>query len=235
MNNEIIAEIGQNHNGDMNLAKKLIRLAKESGADVAKFQLFNARALFPPASVNPWFDYNCASELSKDNAFRLFDYCNKLEIEFMASVFDVERLEWLEEMGVRRHKIASRSIHDEKRLKAVIGTGKPLLISLGAWKEKEFPKLNVNQEIAYLYCISKYPTPLSDISLSDVNFKEYKGFSDHSLGITAACSSFVLGSKILEKHFTLDKSMYGPDHAGSMTPDELRLINIFRKEWLMCK
>src|SRR4051812_44623481 len=104
---EIIAEIGQNHNGDIDLAVDLIRRAKEHGADVAKFQLYDARALFPKEG-NEWFEYNCKTELSRAHLRKLADACEACGIEFMASVFDVERVAWLEDVGVRRYKIASR-------------------------------------------------------------------------------------------------------------------------------
>ena len=233
MGTEIIAEIGQNHNGDIDLAKKMIKAAKNSGADVAKFQVYDAVKLFPPKSLNPWFDYNCATELKKEDVFILADYSSKIGIEFMASVFDVERIEWLEEVGVKRYKIASRSIMDKILIEALISTGKPLLVSLGMWSEKSFPKLSGVKQVDFLYCISKYPTPLSDLKISDVDFNAYSGFSDHSEGITAACASFVLGSRILEKHFTLDKNAYGPDHLCSMGQEELKSIDIFRKEWMI--
>jgi sialic acid synthase SpsE len=231
MHTEIIAEIGQNHNGDMDLAKKLIMEAKIAGADVAKFQVYDAKKLFPPKDLNPWFDYNCKTELKKQDVFRLHEYCSKVGIEFMASVFDLERLEWLEEIGVKRYKVASRSIYDEDLIKGLVATSKPLIISLGYWKNKDFPSFPNNVNVDFLYCISKYPTPLSDLGLSKVNFNKYAGFSDHSEGISASCASFVLGSRILEKHLTLDRTAFGPDHAGSMTPDELLSINIFRNDW----
>jgi sialic acid synthase SpsE len=235
MKNEIIAEIGQNHNGDINLAKELINHAKKSGANVAKFQVYDARKLFPPLTENPWFEYNCLTELKKENVFELNEYCQKIGIEFMASVFDCERLEWLEEIEVKRYKVASRSLADRELLGALIKTKKPLIISLGAWKEKDFPVIDTTEHVDFLYCISKYPTPLSELLLKDVNFNKYSGFSDHTLGITAACASFVLGAKIIEKHLTLDKEAYGPDHSCSMTPDELKAINLFRNEWQSCK
>ena len=231
MKTEIIAEIGQNHNGDMRVAEQLIRAAKDGGADVAKFQVYEARALFPPKSQNPWFDYNCATELKKGDVSRLADFCRKVGIEFMASVFDIERIDWLEDVGVKRYKIASRSIVDNALIAAVAATGKPMIASLGAWKGPGFPSIAAVGGVDFLYCIAKYPAPLAELRLSSVDFRSYSGFSDHSEGTVAACGSFVLGSRILEKHMTLDKSAYGPDHACSMTPDELQLINAFRRDW----
>jgi sialic acid synthase SpsE len=231
---EVIAEIGQNHNGDIAVAIDLIKAAKKAGADVAKFQVYDARALFPPKSENPWFDYNCSTELSKQDVFRLAEACDEVGIEFMASVFDVERIAWLEEVGVRRYKIASRSINDAELIGAVAATGKPLIVSLGHWKGPEFPTIRAAQ-VDYLYCIAKYPAPFADLELESVDFARYSGFSDHSLGTTAACGAFVLGARILEKHMTLDKNAYGPDHACSMTPSELAALHAFRLEWEQCR
>jgi len=229
---EIIAEIGQNHNGDMELARRLIHSAKENGADVAKFQLYEARSLFS-RNDNPWFEYNCKTELSRKNIEDLNKICNEVGIEFMASAFDVERISWLEAINVKRHKVASRSIHDQTLVEALAKTGKPVLVSLGMWNEEKFPIIASN-EIDYLYCISKYPTPLKDIHLKDVDFSLYTGFSDHSIGISAACAALARGASIIEKHFTLDKSMYGPDHEGSMTPEELNNLSSFRNDMKEC-
>jgi N,N'-diacetyllegionaminate synthase len=232
---EIIAEIGQNHNGDMRIAEELIRAAKAAGADVAKFQVYDARALFPPKAQNPWFDYNCATELKKTDVFRLAECCDKVGIEFMASVFDLERIAWLEEAGVLRYKIASRSITDRTLINAVAATGKPVIVSLGAWQGPEFPAIDAVGGVHFLYCVAKYPAPPEDLKLASVNFEAYSGFSDHSEGTTAACAAFVLGARILEKHMTMNKSAYGPDHSCSMTPHELALIDAFRRSWAKCQ
>ena len=108
---EIIAEIGQNHNGDMVLAKELINAAKENGADVAKFQIFDALETFGKKN-NDWYEYNCKTQLSKDDVHYLAEVCEKENIEFMSSVFHSRYIEWLEEINVKRYKIASRSIYD---------------------------------------------------------------------------------------------------------------------------
>jgi N-acetylneuraminate synthase/N,N'-diacetyllegionaminate synthase len=231
---EIIAEIGQNHNGDMDLAAELISAAKKAGADVAKFQVYDARALFPPKPQNEWFDYNCSTELSRDDVMRLAEVCSDAGIEFMASVFDTERIAWLEEVGVKRYKIASRSVEDAQLIRAVAATGKPMIVSLGMWKRPTFPSISAAGGVDYLYCVAKYPAPFEELKLGSVDFGKYSGFSDHSLGVTAACASFVRGARILEKHMTMDKSAYGPDHACSMTPDELAAIHAFRTDWERC-
>jgi sialic acid synthase SpsE len=166
--------------------------------------------------------------------FRLAEVCEKVGIEFMASVFDIERIAWLEAVGVRRYKIASRSINDTALIAAIVATGKPIIASLGWWKEPQFPRIEASR-VDYLYCVAKYPAPLSDLRLGSVDFRRHAGFSDHSIGITAACSSFVLGARILEKHMTLDQNAYGPDHSCSMTPHELAAIHSFRTEWAQCR
>ncbi len=226
---EIIAEIGQNHNGDMGLAVEMIHAAKEYGADVAKFQLYDAKKLFPKEN-NPWFDYNCKTELSRENVNLLAEECNRTGIEFMASVFDVDRIEWLEHVGVKRHKIASRSIFDESLVMRLALTGKPLLVSLGIWEEDQFPAILSSGGVEFLYCISKYPTPLEDVRLSQVDFTKYSGFSDHTIGIAASLAALARGARIIEKHFTLDKTMYGPDHVCSITPEEVVEMDKFRKD-----
>jgi len=230
---EIIAEIGQNHNGDLGLAFELIHAAKENGAETVKFQVYSAKELFAKEG-NPWYDYNCKTEVSYDQLFLLSEECNKVGIEFMASAFDPKRVAWLEEYGVKRHKTASRSIGDKELLRALIKTNKPILCSLGMWDGKEFPVIEATPPVQFLYCIAKYPTPLSDLKFSEVDFNKYAGFSDHTVGIAASLTAFARGAQIIEKHFTLDKSMYGPDHSCSMTPKELKQLSDFRKEVSQC-
>jgi len=228
---EIIAEIGQNHNGDMCLARELIDSAKNNGADVAKFQLFDARALFPKEG-NPWYEYNLSTELSRDDVNILAAYCEKVGIEFMSSVFDVERISWLEEVNVNRYKIASRSVTDKQLISACAATGKPLIVSLGMWDDDDFPDISAAGDVGFLHCISKYPTELRDVELGSIDFKRYAGFSDHTIGIASSLAAFARGAGIVEKHFTLDKNMHGPDHEGSMTPVELRDLSDYRNSFL---
>jgi sialic acid synthase SpsE len=224
---EIIAEIGQNHNGDMRLAKRLIAEAKAAGASVAKFQVYGARALFPKEG-NEWFDYNCRTELTRADVEMLAQECARVGIEFMASVFDVERVDWLHRVGMRRYKIASRSVTDQPVLEACAATGRRLIVSLGMWRGEAFPDISAPGGVDFLYCISKYPTPLADLKLGRVDFARYAGFSDHTIGVEAAMAALARGARIIEKHFTLDKTMYGPDHACSMTPAELATLCRFR-------
>ena len=228
---EIIAEIGQNFNGDINLALEMIHKVKDCGADVAKFQVYDAVALFPKEG-NPWYDYNCSTELTKDQIYRLAAECEKVGIEFMASVFDLERIDWLEEIGVKRYKTASRSITDLELINKIIATGKETIISLGMWNGDGFPQIQ-GADLKYLYCVSKYPTPLEDVRLSEVDFNKYAGFSDHTIGVSAHIAAMARGAEIIEKHFTLDQNMYGPDHICSATPEELTQICQFRDDLVL--
>jgi sialic acid synthase SpsE len=230
---EIIAEIGQNHNGDMALAKELIHAAKESGADVAKFQAYDAKDLFP-VEGNPWFEYNCKTELSKTQLEDLKQECDKCNIEFMTSVFDTKRIDWCEELGVKRYKIASRSIHDKDLIEALAKTNKDLITSLGFWKEPTFPIIKSNAKVSYLYCVSEYPTPLNKFNFKNIDFNTYQGFSDHSEGLSASIAALARGAKILERHFTLDKKHYGPDHALSITANELKFLHEYRQDLEEC-
>ena len=226
---EIIAEIGQNYNGDINLAKDLICAARENGADVAKFQVFDAKKLFSREN-NIWYEYNCKNSLTREDIYSLKNECSRQGIEFMASVFDLERIDWLEEIKVKRYKIASRSINDSNLTAKLMRTSKPLIASLGMWKEDFFPIELNNYGASFLYCISKYPTEISDLNFSNIDFSLYSGFSDHTIGINASMIAMSRGAKIIEKHFTLDKKMFGPDHSGSMLPKELKEISNFRND-----
>jgi N-acetylneuraminate synthase/N,N'-diacetyllegionaminate synthase len=109
-----------------------------------------------------------------------------------------------------------------------------MLVSLGMWDEQEFPRVESAGPVEFLYCVSKYPTLLTDLAFLQVDFRRYSGFSDHTIGINAALIALARGARVLEKHFTLDKSMHGPDHAGSMTPDELAAIHAFREDLKQC-
>jgi len=230
---EIIAEIGQNHNGDLILAKEMIHAAKENGAEVAKFQLFDAKALFPKKN-NPWYKHNLNAELSREEAESLFEHCTKTGIEFMASAFDEERIGWLEAMGVKRHKLASRSIADNNLIAALEQSKKPLLVSLGYWQSENLPEIRSQGGVQFLYCISEYPTPLEKVNLSSIDFYgPIKGFSDHTIGISSCIAAVARGASIVEKHFTMDKEMDGPDHSCSITPEELQQLCEFRNDFRM--
>ncbi len=225
----VIAEIGQNHNGDMEIARKLITAAKGGGADIAKLQLYDVDAIFPPTFE--WYKEAKEAQLKKEQVLELDRWCKKVGIELLASVFDTERVGWCEEIGMKRYKIASRSIYDKKLINAIARTGKDIIVSLGMYKGKRFPKIDTCSRVNFLYCIARYPTLPEDLNFLKVDFNKYSGFSDHTIGIEAALVAMARGAKIIEKHFTLDKKMHGPDHAGSMEPQELRQIVEFSKKF----
>ncbi len=224
----IIAEIGQNHSGDMELAKRLVLMAKESGADIAKLQFYDADKILSPSSK--WYQEAKKAQISKEQATKICQWCRKADIEFMASVFDIQRFRWCEELGVTRYKIASRSIYDQELINAIASSGKDMIVSLGMYEGNEFPRIKTSGRVDFLYCVSKYPATPEELNISEVDFSEYSGFSDHTIGIEAALIAVARGAKIIEKHFTLDKRMHGPDHVCSMEPEELQqLVWLARK------
>lgn len=221
----LIAEIGQNHCGDMLLAKTLIRLAKDNGADLAKFQLYDHNKLYANHPEIP------NVELSFCDAKMLFDYGKEIGIEVFFSVFDVERVKWCEDIGVRRYKIAS-GVMNRKLWKAVIHTLEPIIFSHTGTYELPYPV--ESRRLTSLICPPGYPAHpdkhtfwFSGSGLHDSGIKNCgSGFSDHTIGLDAAKIALARGAQIVEKHFAVDHKT-GADAEWSMTPDELREL----KRW----
>jgi N,N'-diacetyllegionaminate synthase len=217
---EFIAEIGLNHNGHFNLAYELIRQAKYAGADVVKFQLgWRGKE----GEMN-FIDRNILSDLKK--------WCDYFEIELLFSVFTPEAFELIKEFDLPRYKIASRTVKDDLPLvEKIVSEGKPTIISLGMWEKEELPVTASN--VQYLWCKSKYPSQpwdLIDFPKTFIN-SPYAGYSDHAIGIDTALLAVARGAKIIEKHFTLDKSNITiRDHALSATPDEFATMVRIGKE-----
>ena len=212
----IIGEIGQNWCADIELAKKLIRLAKENGADLAKFQLYDSKELYG--------EYQ-NTELTKAQAFDFFEYGRDIGIEVFFSVFDVERVKWCEEMGVRRFKVACSAKKDKRLMGYLYGTEMPIIVSL------EYPERGVYPDRGnyhYLFCVSKYPAEVSDyLKYASPAYRcYYEGISDHTIGIDAAKIALARGAQIIEKHFAISHDK-GVDAEWSMTPDELRELKRF--------
>lgn len=232
----VIAEIGINHQGDLSIAKDLIIAAKKAGADVCKFQLDNPRKR-PDIETHPFKEVLLKSKLTKRMLYEIKDICDRNYIEFLCSVFDVERVGWLEEISVRRYKVASKSVYDKELINEILLTGKDIIVSSGmldasiGWPDNLLQAW-VEQKVSYLYCVSKYPTMLKDLDLKNMVFSpaQYVGYSDHTIGITACILAMCRGARIIEKHFTKDKLMDGPDHILSALPDELELLCKFRDE-----
>jgi len=203
-----IAEVGQNFLGNLQTAKDLIYASKSAGADIVKFQLYDSKKLYG--------EYQ-STEVDKETAIALVDYARKVNIEIMFSVFDNERVDWCEEFGVKRYKLACGWIYKDI-YKKVKETGKPIIAS--SVLTKHFPYQNVD----YLYCVPEYPADFSLFNLSKVNFKRYAGISDHSIGTEVCLAAVARGANIIEKHITQNKDAAGPDHKLSITPPELRKL-----------
>ncbi len=215
----IIAECGINHNGSIPLAKRMIEEAKVAGADLVKFQLYNTDKLCKPD--NPNYQWLKNSELSFTQAWELFDYGRGNDTEVFFSVFDIERVEWGERIGVKRYKIASQSCKDFELRDAICKTGKEVVYSDPFGKGLEHWGTGKPH---HLYCIPMYPAPPQYFFLEKVRMgirDAYQGISDHSLGLDVAKIAIVKGAVLIEKHFTLDKSLPGPDQIISMEPNDL--------------
>jgi len=219
---KIISEIGINHNGDFRKIEELIRQSAIGGADYAKFQLYDSIRVFGDESRKK-------NEFTFDQVKMIKSICDVHNIEFFASVFDEEKIDWCEELGVKLYKVASRTVVKEPALcERIIETGKPVYISLGMWKNKWMPFKNKN--VKYFNCISKYPTSFLDFKKFSYNDK-IVGFSDHSYGPAYALYNIAHGAQVIEKHFTLNKGMEGNDHIGSMDLAELKAIKEYGQQF----
>jgi len=212
----IIAECGHNANGNMRLNKLMIEEAKLCGADAVKFQLYDADTFKKPWQAR-YFELKL-SELNKEELIELKEHADKVGIEFMASAFDVERVGWLEEIGVKRHKLASRSIHNTELIKAMERTKKPIIASLGWWNDIVAPKIKNAQ---FLYCVAEYPAHILANQFPAEFGEDFQGFSDHTIGCYWAREAVKRGATIIEKHFTLSTDLPGYDQKGSVNPTEL--------------
>jgi len=221
----IILEAGHNGNGNMRLNKLLIEEAKTCGADAIKFQLYDTDKI-KKVWQSRYMELKMA-ELTFKDAKELKEYANKIGIEFMASAFDVERVGWLEKLGVKRHKLASRSIYNKELIKAMEKTGKPIIASLGMWKEKELPKI---KNAKFLHCVSEYPAYFNNDNFPAKFGDIYNGFSDHSIGCYWAREAIKRGATIIEKHFTLSKELPGFNQKGSAEPAEAKDLITFARQ-----
>ena len=241
----IIAEAGVNHNGDPKLAKKLIDIACDAGVDAVKFQTFQADDLVVKEAPKAEYQMkNMAGgktqyemlkklELSKETHEELFDYCKKKGILFLSAPFDVKSVEYLHTLGVPMIKIPSGEITNYPYLKAVGQTGRPVILSTGMSDLEEVREaLSVlrrwgSSKITVLHCNTEYPTPKEDVNLKAMKEMGEElalpfGYSDHTLGTEVALAAVAMGASIIEKHFTISKSMEGPDHKASLEPKQLK-------------
>ena len=210
-----VAEIGLNHNGNLDFSYELIKQAKFSGADIAKFQ-FGWR--------NNEGEIN---HISEEMFQKIKKWCKYLNIEFMVSIFSKETYEIAKKYNLKRYKIASRTLKENFNLvKLILGEGKDTFISLGMWDGDELP-FNDYNNVKFLWCKSKYPCEPWDLTDLPKDFKDspFEGYSDHSIGIETPLLAISRGAKIIEKHFTLDKSdTTVRDHALSATPEEFKIM-----------
>ena len=244
---KIIAEAGVNHNGSFSNIIQMINIASEAGADFIKFQTFKAKNLVSSFALKAEYQKKNTSEKKDQYSMlkkleipekwysKIISHCHDKGIGFLSSVFDKESVDFLIKYGLTTFKIPSGEITNKPLLKYVAQKAKKIILSTGMSNISEIKKaLDViyfqkfkSENITLLHCNTEYPTKNSEVNLLAINhikdeFKVPIGFSDHTLGNEAAVASVALGSQIIEKHFTLNKDLPGPDHKASMSPRELR-------------
>jgi len=247
MNTFIIAEAGVNHNGSISLAKKLIDVAVESGADAVKFQTFKAEQLVSKNAEKA--EYQKETTDSKESQFQmikkleldlethkeLIGYCNSKNIMFLSTPFDLESIDLLNNLGLKIFKIPSGEITNLPYLQRIGQLNKKVILSTGMSDIGEIEDaLDIlissgtkKDNITVLHANTMYPTPMEDVNLKAMvtignTFNIAYGYSDHTLGIEVPIGAVSLGATVIEKHFTLDKNMDGPDHKASLEPNELK-------------
>ena len=231
----VIAEIGLNHNGEEKLAAEMVAAAADAGADAVKFQLFSAEKLVSPPVDTSQFDpiaFFKQFELSSECYRRLFQLCQEKNITFLATPFDFENAEFLENLGVGAYKIASGDLTYLPFIRQLAGYGKPLLVSTGMATINEISQTVSaiqevgNDKILLFHCTSAYPCPNDEVNLNNLitmkkTFDLPVGLSDHTEGSLAAIGAVALGAVMIEKHFTLDRNLPGPDQKLSTEPAQL--------------
>jgi N,N'-diacetyllegionaminate synthase len=243
----IIAEAGVNHNGDIKKAQQLIEVAADSGADYVKFQTFKSEKLVTPlAAMAPYqvqgkltaksqYQMLKELELSREDHLKLIEHCKRMNIKFLSTAFEIESANLLAALGQKIFKIPSGEITNLPFLQHVSNLAEKVIISTGMATINEissalsiFKKSRIStKNITILHCTSSYPVPMNEVNLLAMQslkkiFKLDVGYSDHSLGIEIPIAAVSLGATIIEKHFTLDRNLTGPDHAASLEPLELK-------------
>ena len=250
MNNKviIIAEAGVNHNGNIETAKKLIDVAAEAKADYVKFQSFVAEKLVSPKAKKAEYQVKNIGndddfqfkmlkklELSDQDHLDLIDYCKSKSINFFSTAFDLDGIDYLNSLNLNIFKIPSGEITNYPYLKRIAEKKKPVILSTGMSNMQDIEAaLDVlinngltKNEITVLHCNTEYPTPMEDVNLKAMLTIKNKlevniGYSDHTLGIEVPIAAVALGATVIEKHFTLDRNLKGPDHIASLEPEELK-------------
>lgn len=245
----IIAEAGVNHNGDLNLARRLIDVAAEAGADLVKFQTFSAGRLVTACASKA--EYQARNdgvgesqyamlrrlELPPEAHHELIAHCTERGVGFFSTGFDLESLDFLVSLGLDKFKIPSGELNNLPYLRHVGRYGKDVILSTGmatmgdieaaidALEKAGTPR----SRITVLHCTTEYPTPMGEVNLRAMQsigkaFGVAVGYSDHTAGIEVAIAATALGARVIEKHFTLDRNLPGPDHKASLEPDELQAM-----------
>jgi N,N'-diacetyllegionaminate synthase len=241
----VIAEAGVNHNGSLDLALQLVDAAKASGADAVKFQTFQADQLATRSAhkapyqerttANSESQFEMLQRLQLDAAAhrRLIDHCGNVGIQFLSSPFDIQSADLLASMEVLLYKVPSGEITNLRFLQHLARKGRPLILSTGMSTLGEVEEaVQVLQaagvtQLTLLHCVTEYPAPYDEVNLRAMQtlkaaFGLPVGYSDHTSGIEIAIAAVALGAEVIEKHFTLDRSLPGPDHSASLEPVELR-------------
>ena len=247
LNVKIIAEAGVNHNGCLETAKEMIKVASDSGADFVKFQTFNAESLVSKNADKAEYQKETTGtqeshyemikklELNEEFHLELIECCNNNKIKFLSTAFDIESIDLLNKFQIPLYKIPSGEITNFPYLEYIGSMGKPIVLSTGMSTLKEV-KLAIGvlmksgtkkKDITVLHCNTEYPTPMNDVNLNAMltikNELSVKvGYSDHTQGFEVSIAAVALGATIIEKHFTLDRNMEGPDHKASLEPIELK-------------
>ena len=240
----IIAEIGVNHNGSVKIAKNMIKSASECGVDAVKFQTFNTNELVTEnaktanyqkinANEDSQFEMLNKLELSFDEFKEIRDYALENNVMFISSPFDTESVDMLEKLHVPLYKLGSGELTNFELIDYVQKTGKPMIISTGMATLEEIKEtydyINDKENLTILHCITGYPTSFEEANLNFIKTLQSEfdvpiGFSDHSPGIELPIAAVALGACVVEKHFTLDKNMEGPDHKASLNPEEFKAM-----------
>ena len=243
----IIAEAGVNHNGSISMAKEMIDVAADAGANFVKFQTFTAEKLVIKTAEKADYQKNSSDqtesqfqmikklELNRNDHEILLEHCNKNNIQFLSTPFDLQSIDLLDEINIPFFKIPSGEITNLPYLRHIGSIGKPVVISTGMTTINEVKNAmsilldsGIKQnDITVLHCNSEYPSPMRDVNLKAIQTLENElgvkvGFSDHTLGIEVSVAAVAMGAKVIEKHFTLDRNLYGPDHGASLEPSELK-------------
>lgn len=246
----VIAEAGVNHNGSMEIAKQLVDAAVEAGVDIIKFQTFKAEKLVSKTAKQAEYqkknigDGNDSQyemlkklELSEENHEELMAYCKEKGIRFWSTAFDFESMDYLHSLGLGLWKIPSGEITNYPFIRKIASYGEDVIMSTGMCEMMDIQNaMDVllrygirKEQITLLHCNTQYPTPYNDVNLTAMNsikntFGMKVGYSDHTKGIEVPVAAVALGATIIEKHFTIDRNLPGPDHKASLEPAELKAM-----------